>query len=194
MDEYLAIIKMFAATFAPRGWAFCSGQLIAVNTNSALYALLGTNFGGNGQTTFGLPDLRGRVPVGSNGGIAGPGLGAYVLGQVGGTENTVLTLNNLPGHTHTATGAAVKGSSAIGNTDTPINNYLALSPKIGSGPNAATLKTYVTPAAAGTTGDIAGVSQPTNAPSGSNSPFSNMQPYLGMNYIICMEGIFPSRN
>src|ERR1700710_1746158 len=97
MEAFLATILLFAGNFAPSGWAFCNGQLLAIAQNQALFSLLGTTYGGNGIQTFGLPDLRGRVPIHFG---QGPGLSSYSIGQSGGTENTTLLLNNLPQHNH----------------------------------------------------------------------------------------------
>src|SRR5688572_18111229 len=109
MDEFIAIIKMFGGNFAPRGWALCNGQILSIAQNTALFSLLGTTFGGNGQTTFALPDLRGRVPIHPG---QGPGLSNYSLGQQAGTETVTLTINNMPAHGHPF---AVPASSAEGN-------------------------------------------------------------------------------
>ena len=98
MDEFIAIIKMFGGNFAPRGWAFCNGQILSIAQNTALFSLLGTTFGGNGQTTFALPDMRSRVPIHPG---QGPGLSSYSLGQAAGTESITLTVNNLATHFHT---------------------------------------------------------------------------------------------
>src|SRR5919109_3928213 len=96
-DPYVAEIRIFPFNFAPRGWAFCNGQLLPISQNTALFSLLGTTYGGNGQTTFALPDLRGRVPISSS---QGPGLSNYDLGEIGGFESVTLTTNQLPAHTH----------------------------------------------------------------------------------------------
>src|SRR6476620_8139642 len=100
MEGYIAESRLFAGNFAPRGWAFCQGQLLSISQNTALFSILGTTYGGNGQTTFGLPDLRGRVPIHS-GGSQGPGLSPYDLGEMGGTETNTLTINQMPAHNHT---------------------------------------------------------------------------------------------
>src|SRR6478672_10112699 len=97
-EPFLAEIIMFAGNFAPRGWAFCQGQILSIAQNTALFSLLGTTYGGNGQTTFALPDLRGRVPVGTG---QGPGLSNYDLGQVSGSESVTLTVSQMPAHNHT---------------------------------------------------------------------------------------------
>lgn len=187
MEEYIGIIKIFAGNFAPRGWAFCNGALLSVAQNSALFAILGTSYGGNGQTTFGLPDLRSRVPVGGGYG-PGPGLTTYVLGEATGTESNSILLSNLPAHNHPTTinvskanasvSAATVGSSlaapgdyAGGRTFSPVLGYNTVSPDTALNPATAASATV-----------------------GSNIPVNNIQPVLGISYIICLEGIFPSRN
>ncbi|MDM1298795.1 phage tail protein [Empedobacter falsenii] len=203
MDELLAVIKIFAGNFAPRSFMFCQGQLLSIAQNTAVFSLLGTTYGGNGQTTFGLPDLRGRVPIGQG---QGAGTDFINLGQIAGTSTISLTLNNLPVHTHTATGVSttstnVKVSNKVGDSSDPRGKVLAQGVQIGSGPNATKLKPYVAYDALDTTnnGDLAGVSSTTTTSvnsgiTGANIPINIMQPYLGINYIICLEGIYPSRN
>jgi microcystin-dependent protein len=176
MEGTIAEIRMFAGNFSPRSWAFCSGQILSIAQNTALFSLLGTTFGGNGQTTFALPDLRGRVPVGTG---QGPGLPAYSLGQVGGVENVTLLLSNLPAHTHTAT-LAMGARNGAGNSISPTGNYPA---NVTNG-YSNTQDAQMAP--------LNG--SPTVGTTGGSQPFSIMSPYLGLNYIICMEGIFPSRN
>jgi len=176
MEGYIAEIRLFAGNFAPRSWAFCSGQILSIAQNTALFSLLGTTYGGNGQTTFALPDLRGRVAVGTG---TGPGLPAIDLGEVAGEPTHTLISTEMPQHNH-----LINASATTGNIANPTGNTLA----VGQGPNSTTLSLYVNTAPAvalnpGSCG-LAGGSQPHN----------NMQPYLGMNYIICLEGIFPSRN
>jgi microcystin-dependent protein len=145
-----------------------------------LFSLLGTTYGGNGQTTFALPDLRGRMVVGQG---QGPGLSPYVEGQMGGSEIVTLTTSQLPAHSH-----SLNAYAGIGTTGTPSGAYLAAGAATGSGPNASQLKTYATNAAntplgAGSIGNAGG-----------GQPISILQPYLSMFYIITLEGIFPSRN
>jgi microcystin-dependent protein len=181
MDEYLAIVKIFAGNFAPKGWAFCQGQIMSIAQNTALFSLLGTTYGGNGQTTFALPDLRGRAPIGVG---QGPGLSNYVLGQLGGTENVTLTTNNLPAHNHPVTGTVqlpVNGDSAdaVG----PEGTYPAI-----SGTNI-----YSNAPVSGQFAGNLSVNLQTGIAGGSQ-PVPVLNPYLAMNYIICLEGIFPSRN
>lgn len=181
MEPYLAMIFLFGGNFAIRGFAICAGQIMAISQNAALFSLLGTTYGGNGQTTFALPDLRGRVPIGQG---QGPGLSNNSLGQVTGTESTNILITNLPQHNHTF---AV--SSATGTTGIPGNTtYLSKAPSSGSGPNAVVEKLYTTTAPDTTLAPLAvGLS-------GGNQPISIMQPYLVLNYEIALEGIFPSRN
>lgn len=195
MDDFLAIIKLFAGNFAIRGWAFCQGQIMAISSNTALFSLLGTTYGGNGQTTFALPDLRGRAPIGTG---QGPGLQNYILGQVGGSENITLTINNMPAHTHTVNTSALTvtppASTAAGTSNTPGPSLVpAALPTIGGGPSAVTVKGYASQdnttslAPAPVTGNI------TVNPSGGSQPFDIRTPYLAINYIIALEGIYPSR-
>ncbi|MES2773934.1 MAG: tail fiber protein [Bacteroidota bacterium] len=175
MEGYIAEIRMFAGNFAPRNWAFCQGQIMSIAQNTALFSLLGTTYGGNGQTTFALPDFRGRVAVGTG---QGPGLSNVTLGEVSGSPTTTININNMPAHNHiltvnnNVTGMAATGAGGYLNSKTESGESVAASGLSA----AATLNT-------GSVG-IAGGSQ----------PFNNMQPYLGMNHIICLFGIFPSRN
>lgn len=182
MEGYIAEVRMFAGNFAPRGWAFCQGQILSIAQNTALFALLGTTFGGNGQTTFALPDLRGRVAVGPG---QGPGLPAVNLGQMAGAPTHTLIITEMPAHNHAtqvATRAFESPTGGGGNATIPTNNYWSSGNSTDVYNN--TTNTAMNPAAVAVTVGIAGGSQPHN----------NMQPYLGLNYIICMEGIFPSRN
>ncbi len=179
----MAEIRMFAGNFAPQSWAFCQGQVQAIADNPALFALLGTTFGGDGQTTFNLPDLRSRIPIHTG---TGAGLSNYQLGQQGGTENNTLTAANVGGHTHTVTGnAGIQVSSGEGLTPVAVNNFPA-----GNGDaiySTATDNSVMAPAS------LTGITAAPQTPSG-NSPITNVQPYIGMNFIICLFGIFPSRN
>ncbi len=177
MEGYLAQIIMFAGNFAPRSWAYCQGQILSIAQNTALFSLLGTTYGGNGQTTFGLPDLRGRVPVGTG---QGPGLSNIDLGEMAGSPTHTLISNEMPSHSHTATTTA-KVSSLNANTEEPAGNVLATQ-----------ANNFYAPANTAN-GNLGGVST-TLTNTGGSQPHNNMQPYLGMNYVICLEGIFPSRN
>jgi len=181
MESDLAMIFLFAGNFAPRGFATCAGQLLSIAQNTAVFSLLGTTYGGNGTTNFALPDLRGRVAIGQG---QGPGLSSYVEGQIGGSETMTLLSNNLPTHTHT-----LNVNNAAGTTGTPSNTtYLAQGPTTGSGPNAQVQKIYTTNAPNTALGPLS------ISGGGGNQPFSIMQPYLALFYIIALEGIFPSRN
>lgn len=174
-EPFLGMIIPVGFNFAPRGWALCDGQILAIAQNTALFALLGTTYGGNGQTTFALPDLRGRVPIHQG---QGPGLSSYNMGQSAGSENTTLTINQMPAHNHTATGA-IAANSAAANDSIPTLNYLAESAIYHSGKNTAM--------AADSVAVTVGIS-------GGSQPFPLIQPYLCINFVICLEGIFPSRN
>lgn len=182
MEGTLAEVRMFAGNFSPRGWQFCNGQLLSIAQWTAVFALVGTTYGGNGQTTFGMPDFRGRIAVGAQF-SQGPGLPAIDLGEMSGVPNTTLILTNLPFHNHVVSGTVtmVANSGTDGQTDDPNGRLL-------SGAN---IYTNVTSEPAPMTPCQTNL---TTAIAGSNQPFSNMPPYLGMNYIICVEGIFPSRN
>jgi microcystin-dependent protein len=184
MEGYIAEIRMFAGNFEPKNWAFCSGQILAISTNQALFSLIGTYYGGNGVSNFQLPDLRGRVAVG-----VGPGsnLPPIVLGEQAGKLSATLTQNELPTHTHTATATVTPkaGTGKVSLVSDPTNNFMGQTP-------AATPIYTATP-----TANVFMGSNSVNvqiATAGSGQSFSIMQPYLGMNYIICLYGIFPSRN
>ncbi|SDL79452.1 Microcystin-dependent protein [Pedobacter sp. ok626] len=185
MDAFVGTILAVGFNYSPRGWALCQGQLIPIQQNSALFALLGTTYGGDGQTTFGLPDLRGRVAVGMG---TGPGLAPVVLGEKSGNQNMVLNLGHLPAHTHTVT-SKMNVSNANGTLVEPAaGNSLAAIKDINTDP----AKGYST--SAPNVQLNAGTITNTVDTVGSNNQFSIQQPYLGVNYIIALEGIFPSRN
>lgn len=196
----LGEIKMFAGTFAPVGWAFCNGQLISISENTALYSLLGTYYGGDGRSTFGLPDLRGRVPIGAG---SGPGRQTYQNGWFGGNElgHIQLTTDNLPAHSHTAdanvgVNVGVKipvSDNATGNAQSPNGNYLIPGTGMGKpyGDTAAANEYYGAPEIS--TDATANVAIG-NTGNGNAISFDNRQPYQAVNYIICTEGYYPSRN
>jgi microcystin-dependent protein len=177
MDPYIGAILLFGFDFPPRGWAICQGQLLAIQTNQALFALLGTSYGGNGQTTFALPDLRGRAPMHIG---QGSGLPLVLQGGTGGSESATLLSTQIPLHTHTV--SVNNGASTIG---TPVSgNSIAKLKDI----NNEDVKLYNSTAAntllhANTIGFAGG-----------GQAHYNMQPYLVMNYCIALQGIFPSRN
>lgn len=177
MDPFLGTILMVGFNFAPVGWALCNGQLLPISQNTALFSLLGTYYGGDGVTTFALPNLQGRVPIHQGNGA---GLSPYVLGQLGGTQSSTLTVANLPAHNHPANCNNTPGSSID-----PTGNLWAEANPGGRDPVA-------TPSyASSPTGQLAG-----NAIglTGGSQPVSILQPYLCVNFIIALQGIYPSRN
>ena len=224
MDAFMGSVLAVGFNYPPRGWLFCNGQTVPISQNSAMFALLGTMYGGDGQNTFGIPDLRGRVVVGSQ--AQGPGLANVAQGEKGGTNNATvisngtatiaLTTANMPTHTHTATlnlsGLTATTNISVGTTATTnvATNGATLN-NSPAGPNAGAATIYstaaqvspvilggVTTTVSATGGTVSnsntGGGQPLTVPVISSSTISNMQPYHGLNYIIAMEGIFPSRN
>jgi microcystin-dependent protein len=171
-EPYIGEIRIFAGNFAPLNWALCQGQLLAISEYSALYALLGTIYGGDGTTTFALPDLRSRVPVhqGSN------NFGNYVMGQQAGEENITLAVNQLPAHTH-----GVRASSTYNGDNISPSNELWAASTDGNTPYTANAPN--TTMNAGLVGNVGG-----------NQPHSNIQPFVSINFIIALAGIFPSQN
>ena len=168
-EPFIAEIRMFAGNFAPRGWSFCDGQLLAISSNPSLFSILGTTYGGDGRTTFGLPDLRGRAPMHAGNGA---GLSPHRLGERAGAETVTLNLSQLPAHTH-----QMNAVNAAGNTDVPDNNSLAQS---GFQADSTTNLVNMNAAAITTTGGGQG--------------HDNMAPSLGINFIIAVTGIYPPRN
>ncbi|WP_299679906.1 tail fiber protein [uncultured Dokdonia sp.] len=180
MDPFLGEIKLFAGNFAPRSWAYCDGQLLAISQYSALFSILGTTYGGDGRTTFALPDLRGRAAIHPG---TGPGLRTYQLGQRGGTERIQLSIANLPSHNHIATSTTTVNVGDNNNEDEPEGNFL------GTG------QFYSSAAAAGAKlNDNAVTTATTVGMQGGSQSYSNLQPFLGVHYIIALQGVFPSRN
>jgi len=188
MNPFLAQIVMFAGNFAPRGWAFCDGQLLPINANQALFSLLGTTYGGDGRTTFALPDLRSRSPIHAG---RGPGLSDIKLGQRGGIETVTLTLLNLPNHSHNA--GTMKGtimaSEEDATTDDPSGAGLALATASSGDVSIYNTETPNVAMSANTVG-VSGNTGTT----GGNQAFNTRNPFLGINYIIAMQGTFPSRS
>ncbi|MCW3123467.1 MAG: Tail Collar domain protein [Flavipsychrobacter sp.] len=179
MEAFIGSICVFGFNFAPRGWATCNGAVISIQQNSALFSLLGTSFGGNGTTTFGLPNLQGNAGVGFG---QGPGLSNYGMGQTGGTTSVTLTASNMPAHTH-GLNLQINAAGARGDKSDPTNNFPA-------GPSGGD-NVYID---APTPSVFMGNPAITLAPAGNNVPMSIVRPYLTMNYCVCTQGIFPSRN
>lgn len=172
MEPFIGQIIMFAGNFAPRGWAFCEGQLLAISQNTALFSILGTLYGGDGRTTFALPDLRGRVPLHPGN---GPGLTPRSLGQRSGTETNTLNTAQIPPHNHSASIPAKEEANA----EVPNNNVIA-----GAGFDGF-----------GATPDSGVTMSPFNTSNtGGGLPVNNMQPFLSVNFIIALTGIYPSRS
>ncbi len=174
-EPFLGEIRMFGGNFAPRGWAYCNGQLLSIAQNTALFSLLGTTYGGDGRVTFGLPDLRGRVAINQG---QGPGLSNYSLGEVTGTESVTILQNQMPPHTHT-----VACNTGVATQPSPANNLFAspVDSQGGAGNGYA-------PTANGT------MSPTMIGSAGGGTPVPILQPLLCVSFIIALEGIFPSRN
>lgn len=170
-EPFVGEIRMFAGNFAPRGWALCDGQLLAVSQNDTLFSLFGTIYGGDGRTTFGLPDLRGRIPIHQG---QGPGLSTRRLGSKSGSEKVTLTTNQMPSHTHSwvATSAAAQNTQPEGRRPATAGGFVYAS---GSA-TALSAKTLDT------------------AKTGGSQPHDNLMPFLCINYIVALFGIFPSRS
>jgi microcystin-dependent protein len=175
-QEFLGAVKLLSFQFPPKGFALCQGQLIAINSNQALFALLGTTFGGNGVSTFALPDLQGRAPRGFG---QGAGLSIVVMGEKAGVENVTLNQQTVPSHVH-----SFQASTAGGTSNNPSGNVLAKLTDSGD--------VFYAPFAGGFTAALL----PANAVStvGQNLPHTNLQPTVCINYSIALTGIFPSRN
>ena len=171
-DPYLGDIKMTALNFDQRGWMSCEGQQLLISNNSALFSLLGTQYGGDGRTTFNLPDLRSRVPVGKG---QGPGLPNYSQGQQGGSTTNTLTISNLPAHSHSVNAVIEDGDSSL-----PTNNYPAGTKLLD--------KEYAS------VGTVTNMNTNMIDETGSDTAVNNMQPYLVIKYVICVTGLYPSRN
>src|SRR5688572_4385704 len=185
MEPFLGQIQAFGFNFAPRGWAQCQGQLLAISANTALFSLLGTTYGGNGQTTFALPDLRGRTMVGQG---QGPGLSPYVIGEQGGTENVTLTVNNLAAHTHvavaqphthTASATATLYAERIAGTQTnPSGNMMAGSANMYIPPDAQQNVAMASDAITASVTNADTTVNVTNGITGNNAPLSILSPFL----------------
>ena len=172
MEEMIGVIKMFAGNFAPRGWALCDGQLLPIAQNTALFSILGTTYGGDGRTTFALPDLRGRIPMHPG---SGPGLTRRRLGEKGGSENNTLNVNQMPSHSHSV---PLHAPVAKGTTDKDKDSNASDAGFVKASLPDTQTQTF--------TLDAEHV--------GGNQPVNNMQPFQCVNFIICLQGIFPSRS
>lgn len=179
MDPFIGQIILFAGNFAPRNWAFCDGQLLAISQNTALFSILGTTYGGDGRTTFALPDLRGRVPMHAG---SGPGLTPRPLGQKGGAERHTLTITEIPSHDHNAQ-LDLFGSNDPASSAAPEGNVMATSSQSGIYGPANNLVPM-----------DGSASQVSVAANGGSQPHNNVQPYTALNYIIALYGLYPSRN
>ena len=189
-QPYIGTIAIFAFNFAPRNWAFCNGQIMPITQNEALFALIGTTYGGNGMTTFGLPNLQARVPMGMG---TGTGLTTKTIGEFSGAENVQLLISNLPPHTHVVTLNNLVGTAsaknAAGNSQTPVGNVPAIEA-------AGVTATYsnAAPDATMAAGSISVTGTATAALTGNGFPVQILPPYLALNYCIALVGLFPSRN
>ncbi|ACU63284.1 phage tail protein [Chitinophaga pinensis] len=195
MDSFMGIIFLFGESFAPVNWHLCDGTQMAISGNEALFSLLGTTYGGDGMTTFALPDLRGRTPIGTG---QGPGLSSYVQGQMAGTEQRTLIMTNLPAHNHvTVSNLTINpaASTAAATTNIPGSTLVeATLPNIGSGPAAQPIKGYAVGDSTAILAPSAVSGSVTIGIAGGSQPFSIQRPYLAMNYGIALYGIYPSRN
>jgi len=175
-NPYIGEIKMFAGNFAPAGWAFCDGQILSISEYETLFNLIGTTYGGDGQNTFAVPDLRGRAPIHLS--------SAYQIGEQSGEENVTLIGNNIPQHTHTPT-LSLPVNSGSANENTPTNNVLSV--------NASRENDYSTTTNT-TMGSVSYTVSPNSTFIGGSQPHNNMKPYLAINYIISLFGIYPPQN
>ena len=171
-QPYVGEIRMFAGNFAPAGWAFCAGQLLSIAENDTLFTLIGTTYGGDGQSTFALPDLRGRIPIHQG---QGPGLSSHTIGESSGSENVTLTVNQMPTHPH-----AFMGTSSNASAANPANAVVAAPSTIDLYRPATVPGTNLAANALGTVGG--------------SQPHDNLQPYLCVSFIISLFGIFPTPN
>ncbi|MEO1625937.1 MAG: tail fiber protein [Bacteroidota bacterium] len=188
MNGFIGEVRMFGGNFAPRTWAFCNGQLLSIAQNTALFSILGTTYGGDGRTTFALPDLRGRVPLSAG---TGPGLSAYRQGQRSGLENVTLNILELPNHTHSLS-TTTAPSIVIGTNPDGATTNEAEANTLGVGTN----EYNSDPAEPGEAlnGPLVTAPQLATQSTGNSMSHDNIQPTLVVNYVICLQGIFPSRS
>lgn len=188
METYIATVLLWAPNFAPLGWSYCNGGLVAISQNQALFALIGNTYGGDGQTTFALPDLRSRVPIGAGMG-QGPGLTFYQRGVMGGVEDVTLTQTTMPEHMHVAQGE-LRAFDTPGTSQSPDAGQVLAAANTQQGPNTLPTRSYA--AAAGSPVTLSNQSTSLQIGSaGGNLPHENRMPFLGLSYIIAMVGIFP---
>lgn len=189
-NPYLGEVTMFAGNYAPRGWAFCDGQMLAIADYNALFSLLGTMYGGDGRTTFALPDLRGRAPVHSGNGNQGPGLRAIRTGEKGGHEEHTLNVNQIPAHAHPHTHTATLHAEGRIANETQSNGNMLATSKAGS--------EIYRPQDSGrddrTLAAESIVLQQDSTSAGGGQAFGIRNPYLGVNFIIALEGLYPPRD
>ena len=171
-DQFVAEIRIFPFNFAPRGWAFCNGQLLPISQNTALFSLLGTTYGGDGKSNFALPNMQGNAPMHPG---QGPGLSLHDLGETGGSDTVALLASEMPLHSH-----SLMASLQSGEDPTAVGEVLGRS--VGA-------NLYQT-----STSGLVPLSVSALAPSGANLPHNNMQPYLTLNFCIALQGIFPARS
>lgn len=190
MENYLGEIRIVSFNFAPRGWALCAGQILSIAQNQALFSILGTTYGGNGINTFALPDLRGRGPIHWG---QGPGLASVTLGEAAGSAAVTLIATQVPAHTHPATfhnsTADIQGSAFDADSASPEGGYFAV-------PSGTTDKMYGAQANGklSFSGEFQATGTGTLSNGGGNQPHNNMMPYLTLNFIIALQGVFPSQN
>jgi microcystin-dependent protein len=208
MDEYIGVIKMFAGNFAPRDYMLCNGQLLPINQNEALFSIIGTTYGGDGRTTFALPNLQSRVPVGAG---AGPGLTPRQLGQSGGVEHVNLNELQMPPHAHQIAASSLSGAVKIRTSDSTADSFAAFNnaiaqsaekitpdsppterPKVYSSNPSFAENNYLHSSSVDTSTLQLNVPQTTGS-AGGGQPHENMPPYQVINYIICVKGIYPPR-
>lgn len=181
MDEFVGIVKIFCGTFAPQGWVFCNGALLEIAQYEVLYSLIGTTYGGDGVTTFGVPDLRSRIAVGGGQGAA-PATQTIGLGELGGEEQHTLKMAEMPAHSHT-----VLVSAANSTQNTAVGNATMATPGSTASGSFVAINGYNN-----TAPDIA-LNSATVTAAGSSLPHNNMQPFLAVNYVICTDGLWPPR-
>ncbi len=171
-DPFVAEIRIFPFNFAPRGWAFCDGQILPLSQNTALFSLLGTTYGGNGKSNFALPNVQGNAPMHPG---QGPGLSLHDLGEVGGSQTVSLLESEIPAHTH-----ALMANTTTATKSLPTGNSFA---------KASAMVPYLAPAGA----PLVSMADQTITPAGGDQPHNNLQPYLTLNFCIALQGVFPPR-